>query len=173
MIGACLTIASIAQGQVVPAAEGGRPILSAGGATSAYYLNYGEQKLLGFSAFFDADNRSHFAAEAEVRRLEFHQTNDVNATTYLAGVRYYINVGNFQPYAKGLAGFGHANLAFGLGQANSMVIAPGGGLDFFLNRSVHLRLADFEYQRWPQAVYGSIPTFASFGVSSGIRVRVF
>jgi len=173
LIACCLGMTPIARAQVVPAADQGGLTLSAGGTASGYYLNYGEQKLLGVSAFVDADTRRHLSAEAEVRRLQFHNTNDITATTYLAGGRYFRNVARFQVYAKFLAGFGHANMDFGLAQANSMVIAPGGGVDFLLNRRVHFRLADFEYQRWPQAVYGSTPSFASTGISSGIRIRVF
>jgi hypothetical protein len=170
---ACLGIACTAKCQVVPAADEGGLMLSAGGAASGFYLNYGEQKMLGVVAFIDADTRRHLGIEAETRWLEFHNTNDINATTYLAGVRYFRDFGRLQPYAKCLVGFGHANLAFRLGQANSLVIAPGGGLDFLLNRRIHFRLIDFEYQRWPQGVYDSAPSFASVGISSGIRVRVF
>jgi hypothetical protein len=173
MLALCMAIAPGAHAQVVPAGDKGGVMLSVGAAASGYTLNYGQQKLLGVSAFFDAETRRHLGAEAEVRSLEFHNTNDITATTYLAGARYFRDFGRFQIYAKGLVGFGHANLAFSLGQANSMVIAPGGGVDFILNRRVHLRLADFEYQRWPQAVYGSTPAFASVGISSGIRFRVF
>jgi hypothetical protein len=165
--------APIARPQVVPAADKGGLILSAGATASGYSLNYGEQKLLGVTALVDAETRRHLGAEAEVRRLQFHNSNEIAATTYLAGGRYFTNAGRFQLYAKFMAGFGHASLEFNLAEANSLVIAPGGGVDFLLNRRVHLRLADFEYQRWPQAVYGSTPSFASSGISSGIRIRVF
>jgi len=173
LLAVCLSMAPLARAQVVPAADQGGLSLSAGGTASGYYLNYGEQKLLGVTAFVDADTRRNLSAEAEVRQLQFHNTTGITATTYLAGGRYFRNVARFQIYAKFLAGFGHANLEFGLAQANSLVIAPGGGVDFMLNRRVHLRLADFEYQRWPQAVYGPTPSLASTGVSTGIRFRIF
>ena len=169
----CLGLAQSAKSQVVQAGNSGLLRLSAGGTASGYYLNYGEQRLLGGSAFFDAQTRRHLGVEAEVRILEYHNSNDVNAATYLAGFRYFRDYGRLQPYAKGLVGFGRANLAFGLGQANSLVIAPGGGFDYRLNRRVFLRLADFEYQRWPEADYGSAPPFDSIGISSGIRFRFF
>ena len=169
----CFNVAQTARGQVVPAGDEGGLRLSVGVAASGYTLNYGEQKLLGGSVFFEADTRRHLSAEAEVRSLRFHNTKDISATTYLAGARYFRDFGRFQPYAKGLAGFGHANLAFSLGQANSLVIAPGGGVDFILNRQIHLRLSDFEYQLWPQAKFTSAPAFHSIGISSGIRFRVF
>jgi len=169
----CLAVAQKTRGQVVPAGDQGGLMLSVGVAASGYTLSYGEQELLGYSAFFDADTRRHLGLEAEARRLEFHNTDDITATTWLGGVRYFRNVGRFQIYGKGLVGFAHANLEFGLGHANSLAIAPGGGVDFILKRRTHLRLADFEYQVWPQAVYGSAPAFKSIGISSGIRFRVF
>ena len=169
----CFNLAQTAAGQVVPAGDEGGVRLSVGVAASGFTLNYGEQKLLGGTVFLESDTRRHLSAEAEVRTLKFHDTNDISATTYLAGMRYFRDFGRFQPYAKGLAGFGHANLAFSLGQANSLVITPGGGVDFLLTRRIHLRLADFEYQLWPQAVYGTAAAFHSIGISSGIRFRVF
>jgi len=168
-----LALCFTAQAQVVPAGDQGGVRLSVGVEASGYSLSYGDQKLLGGAVFFEADTRRHLSAEAEVRTLKFHDTNDISATTYLAGMRYFRDFGRFQPYAKGLAGFGHANMAFSLGQANSLLIAPGGGVDFLLTRHIHLRLADFEYQLWPQTAYGSAPAFQSFGISSGIRFRVF
>ena len=168
-----LAMAHPAQGQVVPSADEGGLLLSAGGTASGYYLNYGEQKLLGASAFVEADTRRHIRVEAEARWLQFHQTNDINARTYLGGASYFRDYGRFQPYAKSLVGFGQANLAFGLGQAKSLVIAPGGGVDFRFTRRIRFRLADFEYQFWPQATYGTTPAFSSVGLSSGIRVRIF
>jgi hypothetical protein len=62
--------------------------LSAGGALSGYYLNYGEQKLFGPSLFVDADTFRHFGVEGEARWLTFHRTNDEHAATYLVGPRY-------------------------------------------------------------------------------------
>jgi hypothetical protein len=78
--------------------------------------------------------------------------------------------GRFQPYAKGLVGFGQFNYPYNQGQDTDLVIAPGGGVDFRLTRRVRLRLADFEYQFWPQFHYGAL---SSYGVSSGVRVRIF
>jgi len=50
------------------------------------------------------------------------------------------------------------------------VVAPGGGVDYRLNNRIRLRLADLEYQYWPQFTYGAM---TSVGVSTGIRVRIF
>ena len=81
------------------------------------------------------------------------------------------------PGALGVADEDKPSLTAYLPAANptktAVVIAPGGGVDFRLNRRIHLRLADFEYQFWPQAAYGTTPAFSSIGVSSGIRVRIF
>ena len=51
-----------------------------------------------------------------------------------------------------------------------LVIEAGGAVDFRLTRRFRLRLADSEYQYWPQFHYGAM---TSFGVSTGIKIRIF
>ena len=75
-----------------------------------------------------------------------------------------------QPYAKGLIGFGQFNYPYNLGTDNDFVVAPGGGLDFRVTKRIRIRVADFEYQIWPGFHYG---TLTSYGLSTGIRVRIF
>jgi hypothetical protein len=43
-------------------------------------------------------------------------------------------------------------------------------VDFRINHGICVRLADFEYQIWPQFTYGSM---SSVGISAGIRFRIF
>jgi hypothetical protein len=170
LLAVCLGLAHLAQAQVVPAADAGGMRLSAGGAFSGYYLNYGEQKLLGASAFVDADTLRHFGVEGEARWLTVHQTNDEHATTYLIGPRYSRYYGRFQPYVKGLVGIGQFNFPYNLGRDNCLVVAPGAGVDFRLSRRISWRAVDFEYQIWPQFYYGQM---SSPGLSTGIRIRIF
>jgi hypothetical protein len=156
---------------VVPAGFQDRVSISAGGTASGYiFPNYGETRLLGVTAFSDIDAWSHFGVEAEARFLEFDQPKGIHAETYLAGPRYRLNMGKFQFYAKGLAGFGVFHYPYGYATDNDFVAAPGGGVDFHLSPRVHLRLADVEYQYWPQFHYGSM---SSVGISAGLRFRVF
>jgi hypothetical protein len=170
VLAACLGTAGSASGQVAPSAANGGLSLSAGATGSGFYLDYGERKMLGISGFVDAGTRRHLGVEAEARFLEFHQTADVHAETYSIGPRYHLNVGRFQPYVKGLVGFGKFNFPYDLATGNYMVVTAGGGVDFRLKRRIYLRAADIEYQDWPQFTFGAM---SSFGVSTGIRVRIF
>jgi hypothetical protein len=156
--------------QVVPSADAGGFMLSAGATGSGYYLQYGEQKMLGITGFVDLDTRRHLGIEGEARWLVFHQANDEHAVTYAIGPRYHMNVGKFQPYAKALVGIGQFNFPYNYAHGNYLVIAPGAGVDYRINRRIQFRLVDIEYQDWPQFDFGGM---SSFGVSSGIRIRIF
>lgn len=176
-----LTMARPASAQAVPSADAGGLTLSAGGTASGYYLQYGEVKMLGATGFVDLGSRRRLGIEGEARWLIFHltnnnATNDIHATTYAIGPRYTLHfIGKFQPYAKALLGVGQFNFPYNDGHDNTLVVAPGGGVDYHINRRIRLRLADIEYQYWPQFAYSKSSTSAmsSFGVSSGIRVRIF
>jgi hypothetical protein len=154
----------------VPAGERGGLALSAGGTASGYSLGYGNQKLLGMTAFVDVDGRQHLGVEAEARWLSFYQTNQEHASTYTIGPRYSMYFGRFQPYAKGLVGVGHFTYPFLLAHDDGLVVAPGGGVDFRLTRRIRLRAVDFEYQFWPQFHFGQM---SSYGVSTGLRIKIF
>lgn len=170
LLAVCLAISRPASGQVVPEGDSGGYSLTVGAMATGYSLQYGDRKMLGVAAIADLDTKRRIGFEGEAQWLMFHQTANVHTTTYLIGPRYHLTYGRFQPYAKGLIGFGQFNYPYNLGQDTDLVIAPGGGVDFRITRRVRLRLADFEYQIWPQFHYGSM---SSFGVSSGIRVRIF
>jgi hypothetical protein len=165
-----LALAPRSSAQVLPSADAGGLNLSAGVTGSGYYLQYGERKMLGATGFVDLDSRRHLGVEGEARWLVFHQTADVHAATYAIGPRYHVNMGRFQPYAKALVGIGQFNFPYNYGHGNYLVVAPGGGVDYRLNNRIRLRLADLEYQYWPQFTYGAM---TSVGVSTGIRVRIF
>jgi hypothetical protein len=156
----------------VPAGFQDRISISAGGTASEYYLQFGQTRVLGATPFADIDIWRHYGIEAETRFLEFNQPQpqNIHAETYLAGPRYRINLGKFQLYAKGLVGFGVLHYTYGLGTDHDFVAAPGGGVDYHISPRVHIRLADVEYQCWPDAHYGLM---SSFGISAGFRVRIF
>ena len=166
----CMAATRAASGQTVPSGQAGGTSLSVGGTFSDYYLEYGQRKILGFSGFVDADSKGSLGLEGEARWLILHQTADVHASTYMIGPRYYRNMRRFQPYAKGLVGFGLFNFPYNFAHGNYLVVAPGGGVDFRINHRIRVRLVDFEYQIWPQFTYGSM---SSVGVSAGIRYRIF
>src|SRR5271157_1784995 len=85
-----------AEGQVVESADAGRAFVWTGASLSGYTLQYGQRKMLGVTAFVDSDTVRRFGLEAEGRWLEYRQTQNVHAETYLGGVRYHFNVGRFQ-----------------------------------------------------------------------------
>jgi len=171
LLAICIAMARPACGQVKESAETGGLTLSAGGTFSDFHVGYGQRNLLGASAFVDASTRGFWGVEAEARWLKWNEVADVHDETYLIGPRFTLkSFGRFHPYAKVLVGYGQFTFPYNYAHGTDFVVAPGAGCDFRLNRRISLRLVDFEYQDWPQFIYGSLP---SYGVSSGIRVRIF
>lgn len=177
LLAVCLGMGHAAYAQAAPSADFGGARLSAGGTFSGYYLQYGEVKMLGPTAFVDADTLRHYGVEGEARWLRFHMNTgqnspaaDERATTYLVGPRYYRFYGRFQPYAKALLGVGQFNYPYNFAKETDFVVAPGGGVDFHLTRRIRWRVVDVEYQFWPEFNYGLM---SSFGLSTGIRVKIF
>lgn len=163
--------AATAPAQVVPAGDKGGLLVSAGATGTGESVQYGQRDMLGITGFVDADTRRRLGIELEGRWLEFHQTANVHLETYSAGLRYHFDFGRrFQPYAKGLIGFGNFNFPYNLATGRYLVITAGGGLDYHLTHRIYWRAADFEYQDWPQFTFGNMTTAS---ISSGFRVRVF
>jgi hypothetical protein len=156
--------------QTVPEGDVGGTRLTVGAMATGYDLQYGPRKMLGIAAIADIDTERRIGFEGEAQWLMFNQTGNVHTTTYLAGPRYHLTYGRFQPYAKGLIGLGEFYYPYNLGRDNDFVIAPGAGLDFRITRKIRWRVADFEYQYWPEFHYGAL---SSYGISTGIRVRIF
>jgi hypothetical protein len=165
-----LVLGRAAQGQVAPAADAGGLLLSAGGTASAFDIQYGQRKMLGPSAFFDADLRRHVGMEGEARWLVFRQRADVHESTYSIGPRGFWRMGNFEPYAKALVGIGEFNYPYNYAHGSYLVFSPGAGVDYRISHRIRLRLADFEYQYWPEFFPSEM---SSFGASTGIRIRIF
>ena len=107
-----------ASGQVAESGEKQHPTLWAGGGASLYYVQYGEQKLVGATGFVDADSANGIGVEGEGRWLEFHEFAQVHAETYLVGPRYHIDINRFQPYIKGMVGAGDFNFPYNYAQGD-------------------------------------------------------
>jgi hypothetical protein len=163
-------LAGMAQAQAVPAGDMGGLAIWAGASGSGYYVQYGERKMIGVTAFVDADTRRRLGIEAEGQWVEFRQSADVHIETYSIGARYHFNVGRFQPYVKGLAGFGDFNFPYNLATGRFLVATAGGGIDYKLSRKIEIRAVDWEYQNWPNFTFGNMSTLS---VSIGLRMRVF
>jgi len=177
LLALCLGLFPMAYAQVVPSANSGGIRFSVGGTASGYHLGYGDLKIGGASAFVDLDTLHHIGLEGEARWLAFHLPDDQNgpgadehATTYLVGPRYSRYYGKFQPYGKVLLGIGQFNYPYNFAKETDFVVAPGGGFDFRLTNRIRWRAVDFEYQLWPGFNFG---TMSSYGLSSGIRVKIF
>lgn len=172
----CLVLALAPSGsahaQTAPSAWQEGFSLSAGATASGYYLQYGARKIAGPAVFVDADTRHHIGIEGEARWLLAPQTANVHNTTWLIGLRYsaFDFHQKFHPYVKGLVGFTQFNFPYNYAKGDYLVVAPGGGLDYNLGRRLRWRVVDAEYQIWPQFTFGNE---TSFGVSTGIRYRIF
>ena len=167
-----LASAGIARAQVMPGGNRGVLQLSAGGTGSFDTIQYGSRQMFGAGAFVDAETTGHFGLEAEGRWIEFPNQNDnVHAETYSIGGRYHwVLTNHWQPYAKALIGFGSFNYPYNLGQDHDLIVTAGGGVDFRWTHRIYFRVADFEYQDWPEAHYGNL---TPFNVSAGLKVRIF
>jgi hypothetical protein len=165
-----VSLASLAQAQVTSSGDQGGLGIFAGATGTGSYIQYGERKMLGVTGFVDADGRRRLGIEAEGQWAEFHQSADVHIETYSIGARYHFNKGRFQPYVKGLVGFGDFNFPYNLATGRFLVVTGGGGLDIRLSRRIYIRAVDFEYQSWPQFTFGAMTTL---NASAGLRVRVF
>lgn len=156
--------------QVLAPGDQGGLRLSAGATGSGYFLQYGQRKMVGITGFVDADTKRRLGFEAEGRWVEYLQTANVHVETYSIGGRYHFDVGRFEPYAKGLVGFGDFNFPYNYAYGHYLVVTAGGGVDFHWKGRVYVRAADVEYQDWPNFTFGNMN---SFSVSSGLRVRIY
>jgi len=170
ILAVCASLAGLAAAQATYSGRQGGLTLSAGATGTGSYVQYGERKMIGIGGFVDADTRRRLGLEAEGRWLEFHQSANVHLETYSIGVRYHFNYNRFQPYAKGLIGFGDFNFPYNLATGRYLVATAGAGLDYRLSHRFQIRVADAEYQDWPQFTFGSMNTLS---VSAGLRVRVY
>jgi len=171
VVAVCLGLAGRASAQVAVSGWQGGFTVSAGVAASGYYVGYGERKMIGPDIFVDADTRRHFGAEFEARRVLYPMTAGVKETVWTGGPRYsfYPIKGKFYPYAKAMVGVGQFDFPYGYAKGSYLVIAPGGGVDYWVNRRIRIRLVDVSYQYWNQFTFGSMP---SYGITTGIRVRI-
>jgi len=116
--------------------------------------------------------------EGEGRWLSLNGSRGFAEYNYLAGPVYRMTLSEhrgFHPYVKCLAGIGIVDFPNNLAMGRYFAIAPGGGVDYTLNRRWRLR-ADYEYQIWPLApgIPGnSASAMKPNGVTVGFTYRVF
>ena len=92
---------------------------------------------------------------------------------YLIG-ELYRRLGNFREarnyYGKALFGWGKMNFQYNFAYGRFADIALGGGVDYDLSKRISVRVADFEYQLWPNWVNG---TLKPYGGSIGVAYKIF
>jgi hypothetical protein len=171
LLAAALTLAHPAAAQVAPDGDKGGFSLSAGAVGSAYQIQYGQERLAGVAAVVDAGTRSRLGIEGEARWLLWHRVdNGLKVTTYSVGPRYHFTRGRLQFYGKGMAGVGEFTFPYDYAHGSYLVVTGGGGVDYLYGHRISFRLADAEYQYWPQFTFGAMDTY---GISAGIRYRIF
>jgi hypothetical protein len=170
LLGAAFGLARTASAQVVYTGDQGGYSLSVGATASGYFVQYGQQKLGGVGAVVDLDTRRRIGIEAEGHWLLFNSPDQTQVKTWLGGARYHFSRGKFQFYGKGLVGVGQFTFPYNYAQGNYLVIAPCAGVDYRWKRKISFRVADVEYQMWPQFTFGSM---GSFGVNVGVQYHIF
>ncbi|HTB96515.1 MAG TPA: outer membrane beta-barrel protein [Terracidiphilus sp.] len=135
------------------------------------YAQTGPKDLLGWGGYVDLRLTHWIQLEAEGRWMRFNKYEDIYEDNYLFGPRFPIHeTRRFKPYAKVMAGWGKMNFQENFAYGHFANIAVGGGVDMPLTRKLTLRAIDFEYQFWPNWVYGDLKPY---GGSVGISYRVF
>ena len=146
--------------------------INVGGYFSYGQMDYGQHHNLGIGAYGDFDYRiwRNFGVgvEGEARFMNFHEQSGVYDQNFLGGPRVTYRLGSrWVPYVKFLAGGTRFHYPpFISNQIYTYTtLAPGGGIDFNLNRRLTIRPADFEYQHLDFPPTGLTPWVYSAGVS--------
>ena len=165
-----LAVPHRAAAQAVNTASGPGSFLAVGLSASGFQQDYGKRYIGGGALFIDANLYRRVGIEAEGRRLAAHTSEDVKESTYLVGPRVSVLRHNLRPYGKFLVGRGTFDFPFHYAVGHYFVMAPGAGLDWHVGDRLNVRLADFEYQIWPDFTFGSLHPY---GISAGISVDIF
>ena len=158
--------------QALPAGKGPGSYIALGASGSAYRSPYNNSiTILGASLFVDANATRRLGIEAETCLLRWKTDEGMRSSTFLAGPRVSTAGRRVNPYVKILFGTGQITYPFKFAQGSYFVVSPGLGLDLSVLRGrASVRLVDVEYQDWSKFTFG--PSHP-YGVSSGVRVRIF
>jgi opacity protein-like surface antigen len=153
------------------------PALTAGGYYSNFSPDYTPNRLGGMGIYVDLNLFLHgkLGVEGEARWLRFNQQQGSYQDNYLVGPRYSRRYGKFVPYVKFMMGAGEFEFPSNQGHGGYFAYAPGGGLDYRLTRHFTIRAIDYEYQIWPSAPGGGLPTngMSPNGFSAGLGYKIF
>jgi hypothetical protein len=168
--GLCLLgFTGVFHGQAVPTASRLFQV-QVGVAGSIYTLDDGSGHEEGITVYGDVDFSKHLGLEGLYRNASIETPHDIGENHLLAGPRFHLRHGRFEPYAKLLVGEGTINFQQGYNLTSYaehyFIYVPGGGVDFHAARHVNVRLLDVEYQFWPGfAPHGLTPYGASAGLA--------
>lgn len=178
LLAALLLAPGLAAAQAAYSAEAAPDSLTIGGSYSYFNAAYGGYHLMGAATQVNLSPViwDHVAGELEGRWLTMNSSRGFAEYNYLAGPVYRITLSQHRalhPYVKGLIGVGIVDFADHLAYGRYFAMAPGGGVNYALNRRWRLQV-DYEYQIWPQAP--GIAGYSGFmkpnGVSVGFTYRV-
>jgi opacity protein-like surface antigen len=181
----CLSVfflsAAAAFGQAIPTALRGAT-LEAGGQFNIVRPDYGEQWMYGFGGVVDANARKWWGLEAEADFAFLHGPSSTKEETYNFGPRFLLVHERWTPYAKVLIGFGHITLPNpGHPTSTNLDYSFGGGVDWRWKPKITIRVADVEYQQWPNFStspdvnnpYGHGGALTPLKISVGVKYRFF
>jgi len=155
-------------GQATPTASRSLAI-QLGGEVTGGAPDYTPKKIGGFSIFGDIDYGAHFGVEVAYHDLNIHTPWDLGESSTVFDLRYKLNKRKFHPFGK--AGFVLASQNFQEGYYASSYSTKhkgaeaGTGVDYYLTEKIHLRLLDYEYQRWSFQPHGLTPWMISVGAA--------
>ena len=169
----------VAHGQSAPSATGTGQSLWVGAEYSnleAGFPTDSTVRLSGVGAVVTYSRSHSLGVEGRARFLDFNSWHGETEQDYLAGPRYtFLHSNTWRPYALFEVGIVKIQYPFSIGNGTSFAMAPGGGVEYRLNRKWRLRAA-YEYQ-----ILTNSPNFTDepkFGIkpngaSAGISYRLF
>jgi len=142
-----------------------------GGTFNYAFPDYTPQRFFGPGAYLDIDVRHHLGAEVSYSLLNNPAPLGINEKTYQYGVRYRFDsphIGNFTtervtPYlrlnfGRGVFNYGYTTVINPAPPPTNLTIynadlaynmySMGGGIDYHLNRSINIRVIDYQHQVW-------------------------
>jgi hypothetical protein len=163
-----LAAARVARAQAIPTATGGGRFIAVGAGGAFFNSNYGQRWVNGYSIYADINRDVRFGAEFRAQSLRFNQEQGIRETSYLLGPRIAFPHHGWIPYARVLLGGGIFKAPYNYAEGSYFVAAPGAGVDYVRGR-VRYRIADIEYQAWPNFTFGELHPW---GYNTGISIRI-
>jgi len=160
-----LGLARWSSAQAIPVASRSA-VLQLGAGWSISNPDYGGHNIQGLTIFGDLNFTRHWSIEGDIHRTSIHTVSCCAADSYLIGPRYTFHFKRFEPYAKGLLGFGRFKYEDYGTTYTYKIYSIGGGLDYRATRRINIRAIDYEHQSWPGfPPSGLTPYVLTFGAA--------